>query len=75
MNPEMIAHLNEWLEQCEPLQSSLMITDEEIIECVVKGKEDPIEDETADLTAVKNKNEGIETQKSSHEELIHHLSW
>ena len=61
------------------------MTDEEIIEYVVKGKEDPIEDETVNVAAVKN--EGIEfigileevpereTQKSSQEELIHHLPW
>ena len=61
------------------------MTDEEIIEYVFKGKEDLHEDETANLAAVEN--EGIEfigileevpereTQTSSHEELIHHLSW
>ena len=85
MNPEMIAHLNEWLVQCDTLQSSHIITDEDIIEYVVKGKEDPHEDKTADLAAVEN--EVIEIagileevpervrQKSSHKELIHHLSW
>ena len=49
--------------------------------------EDPIEDKTADLAAMENENEGIEfisileevpdaereTQKSSREELIHHV--
>ena len=61
------------------------MTDEEIIEYVVKGKEDPHEKETADLAAVET--EGIEfagileevpereTQKSLQEELNHHLSW
>ena len=61
------------------------MTDEEIIEYVVKCKDDPHENETADLAAVEN--EGIEyagileevpereTQKSSQEKLIHHLSW
>ena len=34
------------------------MTDEEIIEYVVKGKEDPHKNETADLAAVEN--EGIE---------------
>ena len=54
-----------------------------LIEYVVKGNEDPHENETADLAAVDN--EGIEligileevpereTQKSSQEELIYHL--
>ena len=61
------------------------MTDEEIIEYVVKFKEDPIEDETVDSAAVKNEGIGFigileevperETQTSSHEELIHHLSW
>ena len=60
MNPEMITHLNEWLEQCDTLQSSHIMTDEEIIEYVVKGKEDTHEDETADLAAVENVDEGIE---------------
>ena len=35
MNQEMIAHLNEWTEQCDTLQSSQIMTDEEIIEYVV----------------------------------------
>ena len=85
MNPEMIAHLNEWLEQCDTLQSSHIMTDEEIIEYIVKGKENPIVDETADSAAMENEDEGIEfigilkevpeREKSSHEELIDHLSW
>ena len=88
MNPEMIAHLNEWLEQCDTLQSSHIMTDEEIIEYIVEGKENPIVDETADSAAMDKEDEGIEfigilkkvpereTQKSSHdEELIDHLSW
>ena len=33
------------------MQSSHIMTDEEIIEYVVKGKEDPHENETADLAA------------------------
>ena len=37
----MIANLNEWLEQCDTLQSSHIITDEEMIEYAVKGKDDP----------------------------------
>ena len=60
------------------------MTDEEIIEYVVKGKEDSNENETADLATVEN--EGIEligileevsereTQKSS-QELTYRLSW
>ena len=36
------------------------MTDEEISEYVVKGKEDPIEDENVDLDAVKNEDDGIE---------------
>ena len=48
MNPEIIAHLNEWLEQCDTLQSSHIMNEEEIIEYVVKGKDDPHEDKTAD---------------------------
>ena len=42
MNPEIIAHLNEWLEHCDTLLFSHIMTDEEIIEYVVKGKEDPM---------------------------------
>ena len=87
MNPDMIAHLNEWLEQCDILQSRHIVTDEKIIKYIVKGKENSIEDETADLAAMENEDEGIEfigileevpkreTQKSSHKELIYHLSW
>ena len=60
MNPEMIAHINEWLEHCDTLQSSFIMTGDEIIEYVVKGKEDPHEDETTDLAAVENEDEGIE---------------
>ena len=60
MNPEMIAHRNEWLVQCDTLQSSHIITDEDIIEYVVKGKEDLTEDKTADLAAMENEDEGIE---------------
>ena len=59
MNSEMIAHLNEWLEQCDTLQSSHIITEVEIIEYVVKGKEELIEDKTADLAAGENEDEGI----------------
>ena len=55
----MIAHLNELLEQSDTLQSNHIMTDEEIIEYVVKGEEDPHEDETADLGAVENEDEGI----------------
>ena len=52
------------------------MTDEEIIEYVVKGKEDPHENETADLAAViLEEDPERETQKSSQEDLIHHLSW
>ena len=54
----MIAHLNEWPEQCDTLQTSYILTDEEIIEYVVNSKDDPSEDKTADLAAVENK--GIE---------------
>ena len=56
----LIARLNEWLEQCDTLQSSHIMSDEEIIEYAVKlkGKEDHHENETADLAAVEN--EGIE---------------
>ena len=69
------------------LQSNHIMTGEEIIEYVVKGKEDPHEDATADLAAVENEDEGIEfigilkkvperkKQKFTHEELIHHLLW
>ena len=31
MSPEMIAHLNEWLEQCDTLQSNNIMTEDEII--------------------------------------------
>ena len=80
MNQEMIAHLNEWLE-CNTLQSSHIMTDEEIIEYIVKGKEAPHGDETEDLSAMENEDERIEfigireEAPVSHEELIHHLSW
>ena len=43
MNPEMIAYLNEWLEQCDTLQSSHIMTGDKIIKYVVKGKEGPME--------------------------------
>ena len=36
------------------------MTDKEIIEYVVKDKEDPHEDEIVDLAAVENEEEGIE---------------
>ena len=53
------------------------MTDEEIIEYIVKGKENPIKDDTADLTATENEGIGFigilqeevperETQNSSH---------
>ena len=58
MNPEKIGYLNEWLKQCDTLQSSHIMTDEEIIEYVVKGKEDPHKDETSNLAAVENEDEG-----------------
>ena len=79
------------MEQCDTLQSSHthIMTDEEIVEYVVKGNKDTHEDETADLAAMENEDEGIEfiiigileevpeqeTQKFSLEERIHHLSW
>ena len=45
------APLNEWMEQCHNLRSSHKMTDEEIIEYVVKGK-DHQEDKNADIAAV-----------------------
>ena len=84
----MIANLNEWLEQCETLQCSHIMTDDEIIEHVLQDKDqEQIEDETQDTPAAEDEDIGVEvlgmleevpereTEKSSHEELIHHLSW
>ena len=63
-----------------PYNLSHIMTDEKIIEYVVQGKENPIEDETVYLAAVQNEGIGCtgileevpepETQKYSHVYLI-----
>ena len=77
----MVTQLQEWISECEALQTSHIMSDDAIIQSVVSGEAEAIEDELQDLgdedsdILVTDEVPNVKVQKCSNEELFRQLSW